>query len=501
MFSLIVTLVSIALVAALALATLYYGGSSWLRGNAAANAATVTNQGQQIRGAMELYYTDHSEYPASLQDLVTGEYLKTVPVPPAMVALQTGLVAPALAAGEDWALLAAGQPAFMVQDAIPKDVCQELNYLNLGSDAIRAKIDPTRAYQCFGPAEGPFTFISGVPGPNDALASLRQGVIEYNATHEPDLPMVTDADPTNPVTVAETKNKSSTASAPPAEGEEPPVGDPGPLGFYTWPEGPDPNVWPAVSTAMLAWSGDGEIYLTSWNGDFPTYGFVSVSNKGSEPLTINGVSVTAPFYIDSDACSGATLPANTDLAAMVWSDATPAEDWEKFCDISVAFTSPVAGTITGTLTLLTDGGPRTLPLSAKAADYLTGGGYVFYDNNTPIASVAWPENYILGSWAGNEFYVSIRSGLASENVYIESVSALGPFTISWTDCNSKMLTPVTVLEEDYASEVCGVRLQFNPTETGTFSGALIVTGSGNSYGIPVSATAVVGEIPPLPEEH
>ncbi len=218
MFSLIITIISIALVAALALATLYYGGSSWTRGNAASNAATVTNQGQQIRGAMELYYADHSAYPASLQDLVTGDYLKTIPVPPAMLAFETGLVTPALAAGDTWTLLAGGQPAFMVQDVVPKDVCQELNYLNLGSDAIREKIDPTKAYQCFGPAAGPFTFISGVPGPGDALASLKQAVTEYNTAHDPDLPVVTDADPANAVTVAETRSKTAVAGG----GNEPP---------------------------------------------------------------------------------------------------------------------------------------------------------------------------------------------------------------------------------------------------------------------------------------
>lgn len=512
MFSLIITIISIALVAALALATLYYGGSSWTRGNAAATAATVTNQGQQIRGAMELYYADHSAYPASLQDLVTGEYLKTIPVPPAMAALESGLVAPALAAGETWALLAGGQPAFMVQDAIPQDVCQELNYLNLGSDAIRAKIDPTKAYQCFGPAEGPFTFISGVPGPDDALASLKQAVIEYNTAHDPDLPMVTDADPTNPVTVAETRSKTVVAGGGAGKGgEEPPAGNPGPLGFYAWPAGPDPDVWPAVPVSVLNWLDYAEddspnVYLTSWDEGAAVWGFVSVSNKGGEPLTVNGVSVTAPFFVDWETCSNATLPANIDLAGMVWSDSTPEEDWAKLCDVSIGFASPVAGTFSGTLTLLTDDGPRTLALSAKAADYLPGEAYdlVFDDNGTPITSVVWPENYILGNWSGDEFLVGIRSSRQDEyGVYIESLATLGPFSVVWTDCNYKMLMRVTDPEQRYADEYCSARLKFNPTETGTFTGALLVeTGMlSHRYGIPVTATAVVGEIPPLPEEH
>ncbi|MCC5610904.1 hypothetical protein LC612_30190 [Nostoc sp. CHAB 5834] len=78
MFSLIITIISIALVAALALATLYYGGSSFNRGAAGAEAARLINEGQQINGAVALAKSDSVEV-ATLQDLVDDNYLSQVP--------------------------------------------------------------------------------------------------------------------------------------------------------------------------------------------------------------------------------------------------------------------------------------------------------------------------------------------------------------------------------------------------------------------------------------
>lgn len=58
MFSLIITIISIALVAALALATLYYGGSAFNKGSAGAKAAQLINEGQQINGAVQIFKAD-----------------------------------------------------------------------------------------------------------------------------------------------------------------------------------------------------------------------------------------------------------------------------------------------------------------------------------------------------------------------------------------------------------------------------------------------------------
>lgn len=54
MFSLIISIISIALVAALAAATVYFGGAAFNKGGAGADASTFINAGQQIAGAFTL---------------------------------------------------------------------------------------------------------------------------------------------------------------------------------------------------------------------------------------------------------------------------------------------------------------------------------------------------------------------------------------------------------------------------------------------------------------
>lgn len=84
MFSLIITIISIALVAALALATLYYGGSAFNKGAAGAVAARLINEGQQVNGAVALYKADvgagsTAVVVTDLAGLVTNGYLSSVP--------------------------------------------------------------------------------------------------------------------------------------------------------------------------------------------------------------------------------------------------------------------------------------------------------------------------------------------------------------------------------------------------------------------------------------
>ena len=99
MFSLIITIISIALVAALALATLYYGGNAFNKGSAEANASKIINEGQQINGAVQLARADVANgtlaaAPSTVGDLVTA-YLQQLPASfndQGTVTLATGLV-------------------------------------------------------------------------------------------------------------------------------------------------------------------------------------------------------------------------------------------------------------------------------------------------------------------------------------------------------------------------------------------------------------------------
>jgi len=86
MFNLIVAVISIALIAAMAAASIFYGGSAFGEGTAKAQASTLINNGQQISGAQQLYMIDNSGNRADAISVLTGGgYLQAVPTAPAAV--------------------------------------------------------------------------------------------------------------------------------------------------------------------------------------------------------------------------------------------------------------------------------------------------------------------------------------------------------------------------------------------------------------------------------
>ena len=79
MFSLIIVIVSIALVALLAVATIYYGGTAFSSSGESANASRVLNESQQLTGAATVYNVREGQQLTELADLVTAQYLKSIP--------------------------------------------------------------------------------------------------------------------------------------------------------------------------------------------------------------------------------------------------------------------------------------------------------------------------------------------------------------------------------------------------------------------------------------
>jgi hypothetical protein len=92
MFQLIVAVISIALVAALALASIFYGGEAFTRGQLKAQVATMVNQAQQISGANTLYKNDNGGNDAdTVAELVSPpnggvRYLTVDITPPSKIA-------------------------------------------------------------------------------------------------------------------------------------------------------------------------------------------------------------------------------------------------------------------------------------------------------------------------------------------------------------------------------------------------------------------------------
>lgn len=84
MFSLIMTIIAIALVAALALALLYYGKDLATDGAARAAVTRTIQEGNQLVGAFELYKADNGSLPTGTQEeiktlLLNGGYLTAWP--------------------------------------------------------------------------------------------------------------------------------------------------------------------------------------------------------------------------------------------------------------------------------------------------------------------------------------------------------------------------------------------------------------------------------------
>lgn len=79
MFSLIITIVAIALVVGLIVATMYHGGSETMsKGKQQAEISKSLNELSQIQGALTAYHADTGNYASSIQDLAP-KYLSSIP--------------------------------------------------------------------------------------------------------------------------------------------------------------------------------------------------------------------------------------------------------------------------------------------------------------------------------------------------------------------------------------------------------------------------------------
>lgn len=139
MFSLIITIISIALVAALALATIYYGGSAFNKGSAAAVASQLINEGQQINGAVALARADVAQgtlaaAPTDVTGLVTAHYLAQVP------------------SSFDSGTLLSSNVA-LTTATVSDDVCDAVN-LKAGVATKGTAPATGKVYSCFKPAAG-----------------------------------------------------------------------------------------------------------------------------------------------------------------------------------------------------------------------------------------------------------------------------------------------------------------------------------------------------------
>lgn len=141
MFSLIITILSIALVVALSLATVYYGGAAMTSSVAEAKAVKILNQGQQLLGAAELYYTEKKEYPVSIQAMVAEGFLKSTPIAQAPIG-------EAYAEAPKWEMPTPKVPLFVLKTE-SSEACKLVNKYSSKLDRVFDSINPAFVSQCY----------------------------------------------------------------------------------------------------------------------------------------------------------------------------------------------------------------------------------------------------------------------------------------------------------------------------------------------------------------
>lgn len=315
MFSLVVTIISIALVAALALATLYYGGDAFREGQTQAQASKVKNQAQQLLGAAVLYKANHGHYADTLEDMVP-EYLKTLPV------AQAAAVASALAA-DDWTLVAAGEPVFALTTS-SSDVCGSINEDAYGARGILTEALVGPQVQCYGPLTTQLT----------TLASLNTSSLTTVAAAET-IPLRLAAAPTDPL--SSDWLVSPCPDCLPVEAE-----NPGNLGGLS------------VSLAPITFSdpypqAGGSVNLTFTNTGASTLHFT----QAPAVATVN----FAVYNVWGSSCA----------------DPVPAGG---SCMLTIDFNPQVTGTVSDSLTFDTDvSTPASIDLSGTSAEHIATGAW------------------------------------------------------------------------------------------------------------------------------
>lgn len=183
MFSLVIAIVSIALVVAAVIVGGYYGGSGISDATAQADAARLKNEEQQIMAAVDVFNADKGRYPNDLQELVDTGYLKSIPRGglAAMANLKSSgitvadllAVAQAYAAGDvaqGWQSPVAGEPVFETTSNVPALTCAKYNQASRGDDGILKQAFTSQRAQCYG-VDGDYKIvISKVGGGTNRLA-------------------------------------------------------------------------------------------------------------------------------------------------------------------------------------------------------------------------------------------------------------------------------------------------------------------------------------------
>ena len=149
MFSLIISLVSIVLVAALALSSVYYAGSAFNHNTLSVRATTLLNQQVQLHSAVVLFRATHDDRnPRDFQELLDSNALRQVPV---YSLNQTGepaslsFVAKSYGAdAQPWVMPVQYNSTFVLKSHVDSALCAEINWRVRGVREVPTKASLSR---------------------------------------------------------------------------------------------------------------------------------------------------------------------------------------------------------------------------------------------------------------------------------------------------------------------------------------------------------------------
>jgi hypothetical protein len=368
MFSLIITIISIALVAALALATLYYGGKAFNKGSATAEATKILTQGQQLQGAAELYKADTGAYPLTMQAMLDGKYLTSVPVASLSPETSPALMGMANAAATPWVMVLSGYPVFAVT-RVSEAVCKSINLKAYGQEGILKTARTSFVTQCYGTNVNNLKMVTTKTGAMlITVAASPSAVISLGSVINDAVPAAASTD----ASAAGWLVAPNSTTAPPS---------PAVIGYEDG-EG-------AAITALA--------FQNLAVGDSASLGFY-VKNVSSEPLTFDqGTPTSAPFTTVYDDCTGATLAPSASCFMRI--EFSPTEE-RKY--------------LSSTYKVSLKSGGGSLPGLA-----LSGGGGLYssnlsmWFNGAKVGTVS--ENGSLSTTTGNAGFASVFAGAIPAN--------------------------------------------------------------------------------------
>lgn len=413
MFSLVITIVAVALVALLALAAIYYGATSYQSAGARARASTAISQSSQVLGAAELHFVEKKAWSNSMADLVGLEYLKDAPVLQGLAKVPVPWTQPMAATPTYWAL-----------KSLDVEACREVNRMARGDNGIYKMARPGLVTQCFGLAE-PFTVVT-----------TRQGLGEHGGL-DAVIRFVDDPE------VGFDPNGGGWAHEPTqtrgGNGSTPTDTDKGtPDGSYL-----DGDI--KVTLPGQGGIGSNVVNVGSVSSNGKVVQEITLTNTGTGPMNMGGAVASGDFKVTGSSCSGVLQPGQS---CTVTVEAGPYPDLTESREL------------TGNVVVKTDKGNVDVGLSGVVHPAPVGPVQVGLTTSEPGDTgtlLVFPDTEI-----GQTSYKWVRVQNVGGTITYDSVPfrVSAPFSVMETDCGGKLAN----------GAYCQVRLAFSPTVVQYYSG-------------------------------